>query len=115
MIIKNVPMPNAFVQVASFQVVPGFEISGIAKIYTDAQQAQNIENAIDQIIVVTIDDIVTDYKQQLYNELVQDARFSNMTSTPDIPNIVTTGMQRFYLRQPTGYFDASTNTATRFI
>jgi len=114
MLIKNIPIANAFVQIASFNVVPGFEIQGQAKIYYSPEQARNIENAIDQIIVVTIDDLVTDYKQQLYNELVQDGRFAAMTPTADINNIVTAGMQRRYLRQPIGHYDPESNTYTRF-
>lgn len=114
MLIKNVPFANAFVQIASFSVVPGFEIQGLAKIYYNSEQAQNIENSVDQIIVVTIDDLVTDYKQQLYNELTQDGRFAALTNTPDIQNINTSGMQRRYLRQPIGHYDPSSNTYTRF-
>lgn len=115
MLVKNIPMANAFVQIAHFQIVPGFELSGVAKIYADPEQAKNIENAIDQIIVVTVDDMVTDYKQQLYAELVQDPRFFELTITPDINNIVTTGMQRRYLRQPLGHHDSVSNTTTQFI
>lgn len=115
MVVKNIPMPNAFVQIAHFQLIPGFELSGVAKIYVDAEQAKNIENAIDQIVVVTVDDLVTDYKQQLYNELVQDPRFSDLTQTSDINNIITAGMQRRYLRQPLGYHDPVSNTTTQFI
>jgi hypothetical protein len=88
---------------------------GQVNIFVDAEQACNIENAVDKIVVVTIDDLVTDYKEQLYNELLQDARFSNLTHTPDIQNIVTAGMQRRYLRQPIGFYNAETNTATRFV
>jgi tagatose-1,6-bisphosphate aldolase non-catalytic subunit AgaZ/GatZ len=115
MTIKNIPVANAFLQLAHFQVIPGLELNGVVKIYTNAEQAQNSENAIDQIIVVTVDDLVTDYKTQLYNELVQDSRFANLTPTPDINNIITTGMQRMYFRQPIGFYDPETDTATRFI
>lgn len=113
--VKNVLLSNAFVQIAHLQIVPGFELSGVAKIYATLEQARNIENAIDQIVVVTVDDMVTDYKQQLYNELVQDPRFSNLTLTADINNIVTTGMQRRYLRQPLGHYDSASNTITQFV
>jgi hypothetical protein len=115
MIVKNIPMANAFVQIAHFQIVPGFELTGAAKIFYSAEQARNIENAVDQIIVVTIDDMVTDYKQQLYNELVQDPRFSQLTTTSDINNIITAGMQRRYLRQPLGHHDPVSNTTTQFV
>ena len=113
--IKTITLPNAFVQVASFNVVPGFEIIGQVNIFVDAEQAKNIENAIDKIIVVTIDDLVTDYRQQLYNELIQDNRFKDLADTPDIHNIVTALMERGYLRQPIGHFDSESNTATRFM
>ena len=113
--VKNVTLPNAFVQVASFNVVPGFEIQAQVKIYFDSEQARNIENFIDQIVVVTIDDLVTDYRQQVYNELVLDPRFSELTTTPDIHNIITAGMERRYLRQPLGHYDPESNTATQFI
>ena len=33
-------------KIASFNVVPGFEIQGQAKIYYSPEQARNIENAI---------------------------------------------------------------------
>lgn len=115
MLVKNIPMMNAFVQIAHFQIVPGFELSGVANIFANADQAKNIENAIDQIVVVTVDDLVTDYKQQLYAELVQDPRFSQLTPTFDINNIVTAGMQRRFLRQPLGHYDPVSNTITQFV
>lgn len=114
MIIKNVPVANAFLQLAHLQVVPGLELSGVVKIFVNAEQARNVENAIDQIVVVTIDDQVTDYKVQLYNELVQDRRFMNLTPAPDINNVITGEMQRLYFRQPIGFYDPETDTATRF-
>ena len=111
---KNVDLPNAHIQLHSYSVTPGFEISGAARIYADSIQAQNIENSLGHVIVITVDDQVTDHRTQLYHELLHDDRFQHMNHTPELNNINTAGMIRRHMRQPVGHVDSASNTITRF-
>jgi len=106
--IKNILVPEAFIQISQFNVTVGMEIIGTAHIFASAEMARNHENHIEQIIVSTVDDLVTNYQEQLYRELMLDDNFSHLTMVPDIFNIVSDRTLRYNLRLPLGRYSPET-------
>lgn len=106
--IKNVIVPEAFIQINQFNVTVGMAVNGIAHIYASVEQARNFENFIEMINVHAIDDMVTDYRQQLYWELQQNVDFAHLEIVPDIFNLNDNRSQRTFLGLPAGRYSPET-------
>ena len=84
--VKGFELENGFIQVHMMTFMPPLNISGQGRIYANKQIAeeQGIDSHLEQFLVVSTMKDGEDYYDSIYNEILKQPRFVDMTHTEDV-------------------------------
>lgn len=103
--VKGFDIENAFVQVFQLNVTPPHTIQGQGRIYASREQADaSIENQLESFVVVSMYDPEVNPFTTIYNEILEQQRYSKMSLCDDVDLIPEDSDQyrKYVLRAPDG-------------